>query len=83
MTGHATGQLRARVAANIVTAMAEKGITGAALSREMQTSEKAVQRWRNGTITPNEANLGHLARILEVGDPSWFYLDHDSEEAVA
>lgn len=79
MTGQATGQtqsLRERVAANLIAAMAAKDMSGAELSRALETSEKAVYRWRKGKITPSEKNLARIAELLGVDDPSWFYLDH-------
>jgi len=79
MSGHATGQLRGRVAANLVAAMAAEDVSTVELAHTLGISERGIRRWRSGKIAPNETNLHLIAETLKVEDASWFYLDHGDE----
>ena len=81
MSGQAI-DIKKRVAANICRAMDERGLSSAELARRLDDHERQIRRWRNGEVSPRSESLAHLA--LELGhDPSWFFMDHESEKAAA
>lgn len=80
MSRKATRQVeRTGFALRLHTALVEEGLTAENFARDIDTTLRTVQRWRNGESQPSGADLVVIARRLG-RDPAWFF-GHEREAA--
>jgi transcriptional regulator with XRE-family HTH domain len=84
MPGQVSGNLESRppVAENLRVAQAAAFLSNRELAHAVGVSERLLGKWRNGTVTPSWPKLTALGDALG-REPSWFYAEHDSQEAAA
>jgi len=71
---------RQLVGSNIRRARNAKGLTQLALAQALRISRPRVADYEAGAHEPGWDRLVEIARITDVPEPGWFYIEHDEPE---
>lgn len=74
--------IKSIVAANILAARTEAGLTQRELATKLDLDGVAVSRWERAKVMPSSSSLVALAQALS-RDVAWFYTDHEPERTAA
>jgi ribosome-binding protein aMBF1 (putative translation factor) len=74
--------IETRVAANVLLARKNAGLSQRRLADLLETGTLTISRWENAHVLPSTTNLIALADQLGL-DPGWFYQAHEAAEAAA